>query len=57
MNTLSPLCYMFAGWFQGALEWVGEASGNRQRLSCAENYWAASPDHDHCLFTVTPASS
>ncbi len=57
MNTLSPLCYMFAGWFPGALEWVGEASGNRQGLSCAENYWAASPDHDHCLFTVTPASS
>jgi hypothetical protein len=51
------LCYLFAGWFSGAMDWVGATAGATWRTSSAETQCAAEcegQDHAHCLFTVTP---
>ena len=46
------LCYMFAGWFAGAMDWVG---AGRYRTVARETQ-CASEGHDHCIFTVEPKS-
>ncbi len=46
-------CYMFAGWFPGALAWVGRALGREPALGCTEVHCAVQGAHDHCLFRVT----
>ncbi len=46
------LCYMCAGWFPGALDWVGRDFGwalTAEEVSCAGE------GHDHCSFEVKPA--
>jgi len=48
-----PACYMFAGWFPGALEWVARDQGwvvdvNSREVQCAATGAA------HCLFQVRP---
>jgi hypothetical protein len=47
------LCYLFAGWFAGAMDWVGDDLGLRYRTRCAETQCAAE-GHSHCVFTVSP---
>ena len=47
------LCYMFAGWFAGAMDWVGETLGKSYKTESFESE-CASEGHDHCVFTVTP---
>ncbi|NRF72291.1 4-vinyl reductase [Aquincola sp. S2] len=47
------LCYLFAGWFAGAMDWVGEDTGARYRTLSAETQCAAE-GHSHCVFSVSP---
>jgi predicted hydrocarbon binding protein len=57
------LCYMFAGWFAGAMDWVTQEKGhsahtNCGEVSCAETYCTESQcgasGNSHCIFSVTP---
>jgi predicted hydrocarbon binding protein len=48
------VCYMFAGWFPGALEWAGRNLGQSWKLACAEQQCAAEGRHDHCVFKTLP---
>jgi predicted hydrocarbon binding protein len=48
------VCYMFAGWFPGALEWAGKNTGKPWKLTSSEVQCACDGPHDHCLFEVTP---
>jgi hypothetical protein len=47
------LCYLFAGWFAGAMDWVGDDIGRRYRTLSAETQCAAE-GHAQCVFTVSP---
>jgi hypothetical protein len=47
------LCYMFAGWFSGAMDWVGKDLGRDYATVSSETQCAAE-GHDHCVFTVEP---
>jgi hypothetical protein len=49
----SKVCYLFAGWFSGAMDWVLETSGSAVRTSSAETQCAAE-GHANCVFTVSP---
>ncbi len=46
-------CYLFAGWFSGAMDWVAQATGATWRTHSSETQCAAE-GHDHCVFTVQP---
>ncbi len=46
-------CYLFAGWFAGAMDWVGADLGHGYKTHSEETQCAAQ-GHSHCLFTVTP---
>lgn len=48
------LCYMFAGWFAGAMDWVIETTrpGSPVKTTCEETQ-CASEGAGHCLFTVS----
>ena len=59
------LCYMFAGWFPGALAWVAQngvakngvaknTGTGAPELTCGEVACAAGGGASHCLFEVTP---
>ena len=57
------LCYMFAGWFAGAMDWVTQEKGhsahtNCGEVSCAETYCTESQcgasGNSYCIFSVTP---
>ncbi|WP_338759811.1 DUF5943 domain-containing protein [Massilia sp. METH4] len=48
------LCYMFAGWFSGAMDWVGKDTGRGYVTTSREAHCAAEHDHDHCVFIVEP---
>jgi len=50
------LCYMFAGWFAGAMDWVSDTTGNPRRSACSETQ-CGGEGHAHCVFTVTPLSA
>ncbi|GAB6851636.1 DUF5943 domain-containing protein [Paraburkholderia kururiensis] len=59
------LCYMFAGWFAGAMDWVNDtsdtsdtsgASGHAPRAQSKEVQCAAE-GHDHCIFEVSPLAN
>lgn len=55
MTRQGRRCYLFSGWFPGALAWVrGEAAG-QTALSCEETCCAAD-GHEHCVFTVRSKS-
>ena len=45
-------CYMFRGWFPGALEFV---MGAKAKLTSTETQCAADGRHDHCVFETRPA--
>jgi len=47
------LCYLFAGWFSGAMDWVASTRGAPWRTTSRETQCAAE-GHAHCLFTVKP---
>ena len=48
-------CYMFAGWFAGAMDWVLETSGLPVKTHSAE-LQCGGQGHSHCLFRVRPQS-
>ena len=48
------VCYMFAAWLEGSLEFVAERSGKPHKLMAKEVSCAAE-GHDHCTFVVEPA--
>ena len=48
------VCYMFSGWFCGALEFLAEGLGVKLKASARETQCAAEGDHAHCVFHVTP---
>ena len=45
------LCYMFAGWFAGAMDWLCTAQGIPVRARCQETA-CQGEGHSHCTFTV-----
>lgn len=49
-------CYMFSGWFAGAMDWVTESRGGEPRSTCRETQCRAE-GHSHCTFCVAPATS
>jgi predicted hydrocarbon binding protein len=53
-NAGRKVCYMCAGWFPGALDWVGRNTGAQWSLTAREAVCAAE-GHDHCRFEVVPA--
>jgi hypothetical protein len=54
-NSGRKLCYMFAAWLEGSLEYVAVSAGRKQTLKARELYCEAEGEHDHCLFEVGPA--
>lgn len=52
------LCYMFEGWFAGAMDWVSENinAHTPEKIIKTRSIetQCASEGHDHCVFTVTP---
>ncbi len=53
-STGRKLCYRFAAWFEGSLEYVLAAAGRPLSLEAREVYCAGEGVHDHCLFEVAP---
>jgi hypothetical protein len=51
----APRCYMFAGWFAGAMDWVLETSGVRVKTHSVETQ-CGGQGHSHCHFRVRPQS-
>lgn len=47
------LCYMFAGWFAGAMDWVTQKQGRSTPTLCCETQ-CGGEGHDHCVFTIKP---
>jgi len=47
------VCYMFAAWFEGALEYSASATGRTLRLQAGEMYCVAEGTHDHCMFEIS----
>ena len=47
------VCYMFEGWFVGALAWVAHDRGAGIRVTAVEVSCAAAGD-DHCEFEISP---
>lgn len=45
-------CYLFSGWFPGALAWVRGETADQAALRCEETQCAADGS-DRCIFTVT----
>lgn len=54
-NSGRKVCYMFASWLEGSLEYVAASAGREVRLRAQEVYCEAEGAHDHCLFEVEPA--
>ncbi|MCW2550216.1 MAG: hypothetical protein JWN96_4676 [Mycobacterium sp.] len=52
-DARGKLCYMFAGWFAGAMDWVGQDTG-RDYLTSSSEIGCAGEGHDHCVFSVEP---
>lgn len=46
------LCYMFSGWFAGAMDWVCDRQGISLR-SRSEETSCSAEGHEHCTFTVS----
>jgi hypothetical protein len=47
------VCYMFAAWLEGSLEYAAAATGRTLGLRAHEAHCAADGTHDHCLFEVS----
>ncbi|ACC72457.1 DUF5943 domain-containing protein [Paraburkholderia phymatum] len=50
------LCYMFAGWFAGAMDWVNDTTdgGKSAPRAQSKEVQCAAEHHDHCVFEVSP---
>lgn len=52
------LCYMFAGWFAGAMDWVNDTDlserGRHAPRSHSREVQCAGEHHAHCVFEVSP---
>jgi predicted hydrocarbon binding protein len=48
-----PVCYMFEGWFAGALEWAAHDRGAGAQVTAREVCCAAA-GNDHCEFEISP---
>ncbi|MEE2980429.1 MAG: DUF5943 domain-containing protein [Pseudomonadota bacterium] len=48
-----PVCYMFEGWFAGALAWVAHDRGTGAKVTAGEASGAAAGG-DHCEFEISP---
>ena len=48
-------CYMFRGWFPGALEFVAASAGRKLKLTSTEIQCVAEGGHEHCVFESMPA--
>jgi predicted hydrocarbon binding protein len=55
-EATGKICYMFAGWFAGAMDWVTEATGGARKSVCRETQCRAE-GHAHCVFAVRPENS
>jgi Domain of unknown function (DUF5943)/V4R domain len=51
--TKDKVCYLFAGWFSGAMDWVAKDTGAAYKTTSSETQCAAE-GFDHCEFTVAP---
>jgi len=54
------LCYMFAGWFAGALDWVNDTapeSAKKGPRSRSVETQCAAEGCEHCVFEVSPLAS
>lgn len=49
-----PVCYMFAGWLCGSVEWAAANQNRPITVQGREVACAAEADNDHCLFVVEP---
>lgn len=49
------LCFMFEGWFAGAMDWVGQNLGHGYKTVSFESQ-CASEGADTCIFTVKPGA-
>ncbi|SOY77987.1 4-vinyl reductase, 4VR [Cupriavidus taiwanensis] len=49
------LCYMFAGWFAGAMDWVNDtaAAGKGAPRAQSKEVQCAAEGHEHCVFEVS----
>ena len=52
-NAGARVCYMFRGWFPGALAWVAESEGRALTLK-SEEVQCAADGAAHCRFEVRP---
>ena len=50
------LCYMFEGWFAGAMDWVGQNTGRSYQTVSRETQCAAE-GQDHCVFSISPKAA
>ncbi|KQW20937.1 hypothetical protein ASC80_12285 [Afipia sp. Root123D2] len=50
------VCSGFAGWFAGALEWVGHSMGFNWKLKATEDECAGDGQHGHCIFWIRPSN-
>jgi Domain of unknown function (DUF5943) len=48
-------CYMFAGWFEGAFDYVAKSERRPLAFKATEVYCTAEGQHDHCRFDVRRA--
>lgn len=46
-------CYLFAGWFSGAMDWVGQNQGRDYKTTSFESQ-CAGQSAEYCVFTVEP---
>lgn len=52
-KVAGKVCYMFAGWFAGAMDWVIGGVPGRRTSTCSEVQCQAE-GHAHCIFAVRP---
>lgn len=57
-SARGKLCYMFAGWFAGALDWVCHDQNHMARglssVTISRESSCAAEGHEHCTFEVKP---
>lgn len=61
-EKIGKLCYMFAGWFAGAMDWVNdttpEGKGAPRAFSTEAHCAGEHADHHgHCVFEVSPLAA
>ena len=56
LDRHGPLCFMFAGWFPGALDWIAENQGQSFRVT-SDEVRCAGEGHEHCVFEIAARTS